>query len=99
MNTRSRKLWIGFYAASLTFLFISLMPFILGMVLLGNKFSGYSAALMLLFAILGASQFIIVQFLYTLLILSKMREIIQNSHIKITSDKAIGLLFISLFNV
>ncbi len=99
MSKMSKGLWVGFYTASLTIFVMFFTVFLTGRLMLGNNFAGPGAVLLLLMAVLGLFQFAIAQFIYTLLILSRMWGAIQDGHTEITVGKAIGFLFIPVFGV
>lgn len=103
MNKMSKKLHIGIYGASLGVFVVTLAILILLVAISVAKNSNtlFNTALSfaLSFGILGMVQFIIVHSVYNFLMLSKMWGAIQDGKTEITTGKAIGYLFIPVFNL
>jgi hypothetical protein len=60
---------------------------------------GLGVQLIAILGILGFVQFLIVQMIYTFVIIWKMWSSIQDGYARMTSGKAVGFLFIPFFNV
>ena len=107
MKMMSKKMYLGFYAASLLLFLLSSIPILVLLIVdvfmqvheyNGYRLENYIAPLTLL-VIFGYGQFLIVQTVYVFLILSRMWGAIQDGQTPITVGKAIGYLFIPFFNI
>ncbi len=107
MKMMSKKMYLGFYAASLLLFLLSSVPILIQLIVdvlmeiheyNGYRLENYIAPLLLL-VIFGYGQFLIVQTIYVFLILSRMWGAIQDGQTPITVGKAIGYLFIPFFNI
>ncbi len=99
----SKKLYIGIYAASFGFflsvlLIVSVM-FIYGLMNHDNYWVDMSITSALRFGIAAYIQFMLVHAVLNFLLLARMWSAIQDGQTEITVGKAIGYLFIPLFNV
>ena len=107
MKMMSKKMYLGFYAASLLLFLLSSIPIlillIVDVLMEIHEYNGYRLenfiAPLLLLVIFGYVQFLIVQTIYVFLILSRMWGAIQDGQTLITVGKAIGYLFIPFFNI
>lgn len=103
MTKMSKKLYVGIFSASLGF--FVLFGVLLGMAVMLQNFvwyqeqPGLGIQLIAILGILGCVQFLIVQMIYTFVILWKMWSSIQDEQARTTPGKAIGFLFIPFFNV
>jgi len=103
MKTMSKKLYAGVFSVSLG-LFL-LFGFLLAVAATLQNFvwyqdqPGLGVQLLAILGILGFVQFLIVQMIYTFVILWKMWSCIQDGYARTTPGKAIGFLFIPFFNV
>jgi len=103
MKKMSKKLYAGIYSGSLA-LFL-LFGFLLAVAAMLQNFvwyqeqPGLGVQLLAILGIMGFVQFLIVQMIYTFVILWKMWSSIQDGNAKTTPGKAIGFLFIPFFNV
>jgi hypothetical protein len=103
MTRMSKKLYVGIFSVSLgLFLFLALLTGIT--VLLQDlvwfqEAPGLGVQIIVVLGIIGFAQFLIVQMIYTCVILWKMWRSIQDGHARTTPAKAIGFLFIPLFNI
>jgi len=103
MNKMSKKLYAGIFSVSLG-LFL-LFGFLFGVAAMMQNFvwyqerPGLGVQLLAILGILGFVQFLIVQMIYTFVILWKMWSSIQDGYARATPGKAIGFLFIPFFNV
>jgi len=98
----SKKLWVGPYLASL-FIFLGLgLIYLFCYVLMTDNIMAYRQALYkgaALLAFLGYLQFAMVATIYNFAVLAKMWSAIQDGANTITTGKAIGFLFIPVFNL
>jgi hypothetical protein len=103
MNKMSKTLYAGIFSLSLGFFL--LFGFLLGVAVLLQDFVWYQEApglgiqLIAILAIVGFAQFVVVQSIYTFVVLWKMWSSIQDGNARTTPGKAIGFLFIPFFNV
>jgi hypothetical protein len=103
MNKMSKKLYTGIYSFSLGFFL--LFGILLGVAALLQNFvwyqeqPGLGVQLLAILGILGLVQLVIVQMIYTFVILWKMWSSIQDGYARTTPGKAVGFLFIPFFNV
>ena len=103
MNTMSKKLYVGIFSTSLgIFLFFGVLFAIaagLQNFVWYQEAPGLGIQVIAILSILGVFQFLLVQFIYTFVILWKMWSVIPEGHARTTPGKAIGFLFIPFFNV
>jgi hypothetical protein len=103
MKTMSKKLYAGIFSGSLGFFL--LCGLLLGVAAMLQNFvwfreqTGLGVQLIAILGILGFAQFLIVQSIYTFVILWKMWSSIQDGNARTTPGKAIGFLFIPFFNI
>lgn len=99
----NKKLYTGIFSFSLgAFLLFGIL---LGAAALMQNFvwyqeqPGLGVQLLAILGILGLVQFLIVQMIYTFVILWKMWSSIQDGFARATPGKAVGFLFIPFFNI
>jgi hypothetical protein len=91
-------LYIGSYITSCIFVSIPVALLVFRKLMLGNKMSENEAAPIMVLVFLGVFQFLIVGIIIYLVVLSKMWGSLQDGQTPISAGKAIGLLFIPVFN-
>ena len=103
MKSMSKKIYAGIFSASLgLFLFLGLSTGIAVLIqdlVWFQEAPGPGVQIIVVLGILGFAQFLMVQMIYTFVILWKMWNSIQDGHARTTPGKAIGFLFIPLFNL
>ncbi len=96
----SKKWYAGVYAASLgvciLFILILAALFLTGII---DKYENQISNPLIIIGTLIYLQFVVVQTVYIFVILSKMWGSIQDGQTPITTGKAIGYLFIPVFNI
>ncbi len=96
----SKKLYIGIYAASFGFGLLTVIALGAGLIFGAIQKSDDAAiASVVRIGIYASLQFAVVHAVYNCLLLNRMWRAIQDGQTTITVGKAIGFLFIPLFNV
>jgi hypothetical protein len=101
--TMSKRLYAGVFSVSLgLFLFFGALLAVAAALqnfVWYQERPGLGVQLIAVLGILGFVQFLIVQMIYTFLIIWKMWSSIQDGYARTTPGKAIGFLFIPFFNI
>jgi hypothetical protein len=103
MKRMSKQLYAGIFSLSLgLFLFLGLLmgiTVLLQDLVWFREAPGIGVQIIVVLGILSFAQFLIVQMIYTFVIVWKMWSSIQDGHARTTPGKAIGFLFIPIFNI
>jgi hypothetical protein len=91
-------LYIGFYVTSFMLILLPVAMLVVMVLMLGGKFGGNQATPFMVLVLLGVVQFLIVGTIIYFLVLGKMWGSLQDGQTPISAGKAIGFLFIPLFN-